>query len=215
MCLREYYKVKEIADVFCGYSRSALRKKSKLGYGKNIQKYKIACWQEIEQFKGGIHHSYEAVGMLQTYEKKIRYMKKGDLIFPEKSGIDNTKIIYIDKEPEDKFIYDNTVIVVRITDTSIDNLYVYVMCQSETIQNGLRQQKWKSILDERGRSQSGIVPRLSKGILSNMLIRKLPEQERKDIVNEYIKLKEMQDKFSKKIKELQADKDNRANICWL
>ena len=48
-----------------------------------------------------------------------------------------------------------------------------------------------------------------------MLIRELPEDERKKIVNEYIKLHKAQDNFSKKISELQADKDNKANICWL
>ena len=215
--IENYYIAKDICDVFQGYTRLMLRNKqliSELGDGQEL---KVINWQNIKEYLKGnnIDSSCEKVKFYQNYAKEIKYMQKGDIIFQLKSGIDNNEILYIDKEPVDKYIYDNTVLVVRVTDTSIDSLYVYIMCQSAPIQKGIRQMKWQSLLDKKGKYKSGIVPRLSKGMLLNMMIRKLPEQERKDIVKEYIKLHKAQDNFSKKISELQADKDNKANICWL
>lgn len=217
MELKKYHKVNTIADVFQGYTRLMLRNKQLAYEQGECQELRVINWQNIKSYCSGknIDNDCEKVKFYQNYAKEIKYMQKGDIIFQLKSGIDNNEIIYIDKEPKEKYIYDNTVLVVRVTDTSIDSLYVYIMCQSSPIQKGLRQKKWQSSVDKKGKFQSSIVPRLSKGILANMLIRELPEDERKKIVNEYIKLHKAQDNFSKKISELQADKDNKANICWL
>ena len=217
MELKKYYIVNNIADVFQGYTRLMLRNKQLAYEQGECQELRVINWQNIKSYCKGndIDNVCEVVKFYQNYAKEIKYMQKGDIVFQLKSGIDNNEIIYIDKEPKEKYIYDNTVVVVRVTDTSIDSLYVYIMCQSSPIQKGLRQKKWQSSVDKRGKFQSSIVPRLSKGILANMMIRELPEDERKKIVNEYIKLHKAQDNFSKKISELQADKDNKANICWL
>ena len=212
-----YYIVKNIADVFQGYTRLMLRNKQLIGEPCEGQELKIINWQNIKEYIKGnnIDDSCEVVKFYQNYTKEIKYMQKGDIVFQLKSGIDNNEIIYIDKEPQNKYIYDNTVLVVRVTDSSVDSMYIYIMCQSLPIQRGLRQMKLYSTKNKKGEFQSSVVPRLSKGILLNMMIRKVPENERKEIVKEYIKLHKAQDNFSKKINELQEEKDNKANICWL
>lgn len=213
---KEYYILKDIADIFQGYTRVTLRNKqntSELGDGQEL---KVINWQNIKEYLKGnnIDNSCETVKFYQSYAKEIKYMQKGDIVFQLKSGIDNNEIIYIDKKPENKYIYDNTVLVARITDISIDSLYIYIMCQSFPIQKGLRQIKYHSTLDKYGKFQSDVVPRLSKGILLNMMIRKLPEQERKNIVTEYIKLHKAQEDFSNKITKLQTQDKNKSAVIW-
>ena len=212
---KEYYTLKNIADIFQGYPRQMLRNKQQIQQYEEL-KLRIVNWQDIRNYNKGINMSdtCEIVNFQKKYTKEIKYMQKGDIIFPVKSGIDNAEIIYIDKEPEEKYIYDSTVLVVRITDKDVDSKYVYIMMsEAEAIQNGLRTEKYESSI---GASDKPLlVPRLSKGVLSNMLIRKLAKKEMDGVVNEYIYLKKAQNDFVKRINELQEDKTCKANIIWI
>ena len=215
---KSYYILGKMTDTFNGYAIRELRKRTTINQQSSVQQYKIFSWQQLNKYckTNIIDNDCKTISLSQTYEKPIKCIKKGDIAVAYKSGLEMTEILYIDKEPPEKIIVDETILIIRVSDTSIDPLYIYIMmCMSEPIQKGFRYIKEKSVTDKTGKVQKSKVPHISKTVLSNMLIRELPEDERKKIVKEYIKLHKAQDKFSKKISELQADKDNKANICWL
>lgn len=215
--LKSYYTLNNIANIFPGYTRQVLRKKQTTD-NKESKQLNIVNFQNVRDYSKGINidDKCEVVNFKQEYSKEIKYMEKGDIIMPIKSGLENSEIIYIDKEPEEKYIYDSTILVIRVTDINVDSRYVYIMMsKSEPIQNGLKKAKYHSSLDKKGKFQSTVVPRLSKGILSNILIRQLPKKKMEEVVNEYIRIKNAQQDFLKKISEMQVDEESRASIWWI
>ncbi len=87
MELERYYRLEEIADIFTGYPRTLLRCKSDKEKLLNIMQVKIVNWQEIKKITSGmnIDNTIELINFHRRYDKKIRYMQKGDIVFPIKS----------------------------------------------------------------------------------------------------------------------------------
>ena len=214
---KSYHILKDIADISPGYSRQVLRNKQSNSQ-KETKKLQIVSFQEVKNYAKGlnIHDACEIINFQQDYTKDIKYMHKGDIIIPLKSGLGTTEIIYIFEEPTEKYVYDSTNLLIKITDKDVDSLYVYIMLsQSIPIQNGLAKAKVHASLDKHGKFQPTVVPRLSKSILSNILIRQLPKKEMRNIVDEYIRITKEKKEFVDKISSIQEDKDTRANIWWL
>lgn len=214
---KSYHILRDIADISSGYARQLLRNKQ-VNSQKETQLIQIVSFQEVKNYSNGIniHDDCEIVHFQQDYTKDIKYMHKGDIIIPLKSGLGTTEIIYISEEPKEKYIYDSTNLVIKVTDKNVDSLYVYIMLsQSKPIQDGLGKAKVHASLDKHGKFQPTVVPRLSKSVLSNILIRELSKKEMEEIVDEYIKITNEQKEFINKISSLQEDKDSKSHIWWL
>ena len=142
-------------------------------------------------------------------------MKKGDIVFPVISALEDIEILYIEKEPEEMYLYDETVLVMRVTGTEIDKKFTYIMLNSEPIRNGIIKMKWEVANRNRSKLKSNrVIPRLTIGLLSAIKIVNLTEQEKFEIVREYEDLHKAKDDFTKKINKIQTQDKNKSAVIW-
>lgn len=204
------YIIKDIAERFKGYSITKLndsieqiinnsdKTNSNFEDIKNYESVKILGWKDIKDYikNHKIDDKCNSINVSRKYKKNINYMKKGDLVFPVIFSRDNFDVVYIDEEPaeEGKYIYNESVLVVRVTEPNIDSKYIYIMCaNNKKIQDNLFKLKDDS---------KKIISRLTKEMLSALEIPKLTETKRKKIVDEYNKLQIQKDKFDKMIENI-------------
>lgn len=204
------YIIKDIAERFKGYSITKLndsieqiinngdKTNSNFEDIKNYESVKILGWKDIKDYikNHKIDDKCNSINVSRKYKKNINYMKKGDLVFPVIFSRDNFDVVYIDEEPseEGKYIYNESVLVVRVTETNIDSKYIYIMCaNNKKIQDNLFKLKDDS---------KKTISRLTKEMLSVLEIPKLTETKRKKIVDEYNKLQIQKDKFDKMIENI-------------
>ncbi len=118
----------------------------------------------------------------------------------------------IQEEPKEIYIYDATVIVVKIVDLTIDPRYVYIMLNSDTIKYKLKEIEWQRANMSRGNTikrktlGTNLVPRLTTDILEGIRIIKLTEEERHKIVEDYNKINKAQEDFNNKLNRLQTQR---------
>lgn len=207
--IQEYLVLKDIADIFKGYSITKLNEsisavidnsdKTDSGLEDFVisEKVKVLGWKQIRNYDKThlVKDECNVIDIGRKYNKNIQYMRKGDIVFPVFPSKDCIEMVYIEDEPEEKYIYNESVIVIRATDQSIDSKYIYIMCKSDAIQDKL--------LNLTGNTKT-VMSRLTKEILSSIKIIKLTDIERKQIVDEYTNLLELQEKFNQKINQRQS-----------
>lgn len=202
------YMIKEIAETFKGYSITKIndsieqvvnnsnKTNSNFDDFKNYETVKIWGWKDIKDYfkNKKVDEKCNCINISRKYKKNIRYVQKGDLVFPVIFSKDSFDIIYIDEEPEEKYIYNESVLVIRVTKPNIDSKYIYIMCaNNRKVQNSLFQ------LNDRNKK---VISRLTKEILSKLEIPRLTEVKRKKIIGEYNKLKIQQNKFNNMIENI-------------
>lgn len=212
----KYYLTRN--SLFKGYSETKINNMISKADDLNTQKVKIAGWKEIKSYTNGnnIKNICRTIKFYQKYDKEIKCMKKGDIVFPVISPLEDIEILYIEDEPDEMYLYDETVIVMRVTDPTIDSKYIYIMLNSEPIKNGLIKMKWEIANRNRGKLKSNrVIPRLTIDLLlSNIMIVKLTEDERRKIVNEYEHLINIQNDFTKKLTKLQTQDKDKSGVVW-
>ena len=207
---KELYRLKDIAYIFKGYSTTKLkgnienainnRDKSNSNFDDflNKEEVKILGWKQIKEYVKNhkVDDNCNVIEISRKYNKNINYMQKGDIIFPIFSPKDKLDIVYVDEDPEERYIYNETVLIVRVTDTNIDSKYIYIMCKkAKSIQDIFLQIKPENKIANL---------RFTKEQLALIRIAKLTDKERKRIIKEYDKLQLAEENFSKEINQLQA-----------
>ena len=213
----KYYLPRDTYNVFKGYSQTKLNDMLSKADAENTQDIKMLGWQEIKAYTTGndLQDICKTVKFYQKYNKEIKCMHKGDIVFPVISALDDIEILYIEDEPEEMYLYDETVIVMRVTDPTIDSKYIYIMLNSEPIKNGLIKMKWEIANRNRGKLKSNrVIPRLTVELLSHIMIVKLTEDERREIVDEYEHLIKIQSDFTKKLTKLQTQDRDKSAVVW-
>lgn len=202
------YIIKDIAETFKGYSITKLndsieqvinnsdKTNSTFDDFKSYETLKILGWKDIKEYikNKKVDDKCNSINIGRKYKKNIRYIQKGDLVFPVIFSKDSFDIVYIDEEPEEKYIYNESVLVMRVTEPNIDSKYIYIMCaNNRKVQNNLFQ------LNDRSKK---VISRLTKEMLSELEIPILTEARRKRIIEEYNKLQIQQDKFDKMMENI-------------
>ena len=203
--------------IFKGYSPTKLNTLVSKADKKDTQDVKIAGWKEIKSYTKGndIQDICGTIRFYQQYNKEIKCMKKGDIVFPVISALEDIEILYIEKEPEEMYLYDETVLVMRVTGTEIDKKFTYIMLNSEPIRNGIIKMKWEVANRNRSKLKSNrVIPRLTIGLLSAIKIVNLTEQEKFEIVREYEDLRKAKDDITKKINKLQTQDKDKSAVIW-
>lgn len=201
--------------LFKGHSRVLLKfLASKVNDG-DTKEIKIARYKDVKSFANGndIADVCDTIKVGKNYN--IRCIKKNDIVFPIISALDDIEILYIKEEPQELYLYDETSIVLRNTDTDIDSMYLYLMLNSTPIKNALINQKWLIANSNRGKLKSNrIIPRLTVDLLSHIMIVKLTEDEQREIVAEYNRLNKAQDDFNSKLTKLQTQDKDKSAVIW-
>lgn len=208
----------DIADIFKGHS------KSRLNYGIekainnseefncNINQFieheqiKILGWKQIKEYANNkLDDKCDTINISAKYSSAIKYMQKGDIVFPVATSRDNIEIVYIEDEPSEKYIYDETVWVVRIINQDIESKYVYIMCLSDPIQKGLIELKEQS---ER------VITKLTKEIISSIHIKKVSIEEQQQIITKYNMIQQDLINFHNKINNVQTSNADLSAKIW-
>lgn len=190
----KYWLAKDILDIFKGYTEVKLNagienviNNSELTNSsfEDFVKYddvKILGWKQLKAYNKThiVDDNCNRIKISRRYNKSIRYMQKGDILCPVLPSKD-MDILYISEEPEDeeKCIYNDSVICIRLSKPEINNKYIYIMLQS--------------ILQKESNIAS--TKRLTIEMLSNIKIAKLSTDEMQKIVDEYTKIQEETKKF--------------------
>ena len=202
------YIVDDIADIFKGYSTTKLKENiesiinNKDKTNTNFQDFvtseevKVLGWKQIKEYVRNhkIDDNCKIISVNRRYNKNIKYMQKGDIVLPVLSSNDSFEVLYIEEEPEENCIYNESVFVIRVTESSIDSKYVYIMCTTKAVQDKILQ-----LLEKEKR----VMLRITKEALSSIKIAKLTESERKQIVDDYTKLHNSINDFNNKINNIQ------------
>ena len=213
----KYFLPKDTYSLVKGYSETKINEMALKVDIEDTKDVKLAGWKEIKAYTQGnnIHNICRTVKFYQKYNKEIKCMQKGDIIFPIISSLEDIEILYVEDEPDEMYLYDETVIVMRVIDHTIDNKYIYIMLNSAPIKNGIIKMKWEIANRNRGKLKSNrIIPRLTIEQLSHIMIVKLTEDERRKIVEEYNRLNKAQDDFNSKLTRLQTQDKNKSAVVW-
>ena len=207
MGIDNYYRCGNIAEIYKGKSYYITNKMMKNDDSTEVQ---LLNWKHIKEMvnEKKITSPFRSVRIIENQKNQNHYLEKGDIVFPVFPSKEKVEVIYIEDKPKEKYLFDESVLVMRITDTDIDARYIYIMLNSIPIQKALI----KLISEKRTKT---CMARLTKEILSLILIVKMTKEKRKKIIEEYTRLKDAQDEFSKTlIKEQTIDKDKSA-VIWL
>ena len=202
------YIVDDIADIFKGYSTTKLKENiesiinNKDKTNTNFQDFitseevKVLGWKQIKEYVKNhkIDDNCNIISVNRRYNKDIKHMQKGDIVLSVLPSKDSFEILYIEEEPEENCIYNESVFVIRVTESSIDSKYVYIMCTTKAVQDKILQ------LPEK---EKRVMLRITKEALSSIKIAKLTESERKQIVDDYTKLHNSINDFNNKINNIQ------------
>lgn len=208
MINKKYYVLNDIADIFKGYSITKLKDSAeqlidnKDKTNTNFQdfisseKVKILGWKQIKDYLRNhkVDDNCNVINISRRYNKNIKYMQKGDIVFPVLSSEENFDVLYIDEEPKEKYIYNESVLVVRTIDSNVDSKYLYIMFTTTSIQKQLLQLT---------NQKKTVMSRLTKDLVSSIQIATITESERKQIVDEYTKLHSDMNNFIDKINTIQ------------
>lgn len=142
---KKEYLLKDIANIFKGYSTVKVQEfldkmikfynatEKDADYIRDGEKVKVLGWKDIRQYSMdySIDDESNTINIGRLYNKNIRYIEKGDIVLPIIYSKDNFKPIYIDKQPSEKCIYNDSVLVIRIDDKHISSEYIYwLLCSN-------------------------------------------------------------------------------------
>lgn len=143
--------------------------------------------------------SYSYIEFEPKYQKKILYVEKNDIVITVASGKGTFNIMYIENEPNDKYVYNNSCLVVRINEDIISSKYVYIQLMTQYIQEQLLKM-----------AKGTTIKHITKKDLLNIEIPILEEKEVEQICKEYDKIKIAEMKLKE---EQQQFWDNLNNKC--
>lgn len=193
-------KIEEIIlTISKGYPMAIASKKTYQGNAiDNLNKtyLKMLNLQNIRELIENKEVSYSYIEFEPKYQKEILYVEKNDIVITVASGKGIFNIMYIENEPNDKYVYNNSCLVVRINEDIISSKYVYIQLMTKHIQEQLLKM-----------AKGTTIKHITKKDLLNIEIPILEEKETKQICSEYDKLK----KAEMQLKEEQQEFWNTLN----
>ena len=132
------YKIDSIANISKGYPICISTKE--LNKEIHTSKFiKMLNARNIRELIDGNKVAYAKVEFNQKYNKEIQYVEKNDIVIMSATGTkDKFNILYIDKEPDDKYCYSNSMYVLRVKDEEIISpKYLYIQLLTNKIQEKL------------------------------------------------------------------------------
>ena len=105
----------------------------------------------------------------------LRFMKKGDIALSVVGKIDKIEALYVDFEPEEYIIYDDTSIIIRTENKDYNSEYIYMVFSRTSIKHKLLKQR-------NLKKRRNAMPRLTIKMLLNIEIPIPAEAEMKELL---------------------------------
>lgn len=192
----KYYKLKDIAYIMKGF-RDFIATRADPGYDDYV---KVLSYLSIKKYilTGNTDEiQYKELNLSKKY--KNGFVEGGDIIIPIMSRSVKNTVLYIDKAPNEQCIYNDTNLIIRITDNNINKKYVAIVLDS-------LMPKWAEVQQEFKKSTT-LSKRLTVGFLEDVKI-PIPKKEEQDvIVRKYEEATKQLAEIDKQIKELTKNRE--------
>lgn len=182
----------ESCNIFKGYPSQRIQQPDNM---EDYEKIKIAGFSHIKNMiktnnTDEIPYNYFRLGT--KHKKNYCYVKQNDIILPVLAATNNLSILYVENELNEKILYNATVLVIR-TDDSLISKYIYIMLNSDIIQQSISKLAY--------REKAAISYRMSVDIIKSIKIPMIDEDRIKKIVSDYDKLQKQRIKIQKQEKQ--------------
>ena len=95
---------------------------------------KIINLKNVRELVEGQEVEYSLTTFEQKYQKEILYVQKKDIVIPVAVGTGGFNIMYIENEPKERYIYNNSCFVLRIKEDIISSKFVYLQLMTNRVQ---------------------------------------------------------------------------------
>ncbi len=193
----------ESCDIFKGYPPQRIQQPDNM---EDYEKIKIAGFGHIKHMiktnnTDEISYSYFRLGT--KHKKNYCYVKQNDIILPVLAATNNLSMLYVENEPDEKILYNATVLVIR-TEDSLISKYLYIMLNSDIIQQSISKLAY--------REKAAISYRMSIDIIKSIKIPMMNKDKMKKIVNDYDKLQRQKVEIQEKEKQFWQNIDTLEEI---
>lgn len=198
---QEYFDIASNAEtIFKGFPPTGFKEPDHQG---QYEKIKVLGFSHIKQFIetnniDDIKYSY--IDLRKKQKKDHCYIKQYDIVVPVLAATNKLSVLFVESTPKEKMIYNATVLVIRLKDTTMAK-YLYIMLNSEPVQQSISKLAY--------REKAAISYRLTVDLIKNIKIPLLSKEQRDKIVEEYtqvqdkiLKAQEQEKQYWQKINEL-------------
>lgn len=176
-------KIIEVYDILAkGYAIINDNKNNIEKTNKSVAK--ILNLKNVRELVEGQEVKYSLTAFEQKYQKDILYVQKKDIVIPVAVGTGGFNIMYIDNEPNERYIYNNSCFVLRIREDIISSKYVYLQLMTNKIQE-------KLLCNAKGT----IIKHITKKDILSIEIPDLEKDKIKEISKRYDNIKNKENKL--------------------
>lgn len=181
--IEQFKKLRDLGIGIRGITFIQLNRSNYLEDENNIRLLSIADIQNADENKE-IHKRYCKTSDVEKKNKKNDcYAEKNDIIFSLAPRTYSKNIYYIEEEPDEKMVYNDTIFAFRANDKIISSDYIYMMLSSDFFS------KYISI---RARGRGNIRYRLNIDEILDISIPILEKKQRESITQEFYELRHHQ-----------------------
>lgn len=145
---------------------------------------KILNLKNVRELVEGQEIKYSLTAFEQKYQKDILYVQKKDIVIPVAVGTGGFNIMYIDNEPNERYIYNNSCFVLRIREDIISSKFVYLQLMTNKIQEKLL-----------SNAKGTIIKHITKKDILSIEIPDLEKDKIKEISRRYDNIKNKENKL--------------------
>lgn len=183
----KYYKLIHIAKIIKGLQFNSQYKNQNEDELENVKVLSCSDVKKLIEKNNTDDIEFSKQDLSRKY--KNCYIQQGDIVVPVFPKKEKLEILYIENEPKEKCVYNESNLVIRIKETGISSRYISVILNSETVKNNI-------LARCKGTSRQ---LRITMSDLSDIYIPIIAMEQQKAIVKEYVELKSKMIKFQNKI----------------
>ena len=191
------------SNIFRGFPPSRLKRPENIN---DYEQIKIAGFSHIKKMieSNSTNDIPANYFKLETKHKKnYCYIQQYDIVIPALLATNKLPVLYIENAQEEKIIYNATVFVIRLKNTSLSK-YLYIMLNSKSIQNNITKLAY--------REQAAISYRMTIDIIKSIKIPMMDKDKMKKIVIDYDKLQKQKIKIQEQERQFWQNIDTLEEI---
>lgn len=188
----EIYKevtIGDIFNIFKGYSETKLNEKTIKHPSLEYNNYKLIKPDNIKQYVSYNKNEdieYKEVLICNIYIKQYKMMEKGDIVFPVQSPLSDIQIYYIDKEPNDVYLYNEGLIILKPKNNNLNTKALWILLTETNLKENIVKLKYDIAKSNRFKqSDNRIKPRLTTKLISEIKLKIYNDVEMNNIVKKY------------------------------
>lgn len=179
--------LKDIFDISKGYSEVKLNEKILKYPDLKYIKCKLMTPNIIKQYM--IYNEnikYKEVSINNIYKKQFKRMEKGDIVFPVISSLNDIQIFYIDRVPDDIYVYSEGLIVLKPKDNKVNTKAIWILLTKTNLKEDIIKLKYNIAKNNRFKQKDNRkVSRLTTQLISKISLNIYDDIEMDNIVKRY------------------------------